>query len=219
MSINNLAKSKGVDFVMSKAEKINGYTKEEAKELIDYIAQGKKEGRALSYLFAVYGKTHGRAKGSVRNYYYNLLKQTDDERVVELLDGTSLSVEKIRAFTEDETDDAIRQILQRKARGMSVRRAIFNISQGDGKLGLRLQNKYRNLLKKQPERVERIAKELGLSSALVKGGEHSESVTVKPFLQRKLEGEINGLFERVTAPLLEEIVRLKAEIARLKEEE
>ena len=32
----------------------------------------------------------GRAKGSVRNYYYTLLKITDDERLNKLLVGTGL---------------------------------------------------------------------------------------------------------------------------------
>ena len=30
---------------MPNTEKINGYTKEEAKELVDYVAEGKKEGK------------------------------------------------------------------------------------------------------------------------------------------------------------------------------
>lgn len=195
---------------MTNTEKINGYTKEEAKELVDYIAEGKKEGKALSYLFASFGKEHGRAKGSVRNYYYTLLKQREDERVVKLLDGTNLSVEKIRAFSEEETDEALRSILKEKAKGMSVRRAIKNVAAGDDKLMLRLQNKYRNLLKKQPERVREIAEELGVKSA-----PSITSRTGKSLLQRRLEEEINALCERLTAPLAEENAKLKARIEYL----
>ena len=151
---------------MINSEKINGYTKEEAKELIDYIAEGKKNGKALSYLFASFGKEHGRAKGSVRNYYYTLLKQRGDERVVRLLDGTNLSVDKIYAFTPAETDEALKSILTEKAKGMSVRKAIQNVAAGDDKLMLRLQNKYRNLLKKEPERVKKMAQSLGIEEPL-----------------------------------------------------
>ena len=32
--------------------KINGYTEEEAKNLVDYVANGKREGKTLSGLFA-----------------------------------------------------------------------------------------------------------------------------------------------------------------------
>ena len=54
--------------------KINGYTEEEAKDLVEYIKAGKTKGKTLTYLFETYGLTHGRAKGSVRNYYYTLMK-------------------------------------------------------------------------------------------------------------------------------------------------
>ena len=197
--------------------KINGYTEEEAKTLVDFIKEGKQKGKTLSYLFEAYGLSRGRAKGSVRNYYYALIKnEKEDERVVRLLDGTQLSVEKIREFTEEETDETIRSILAEKSKGVSVRRAIFNIAKGDDKLMLRLQNKYRNVLKKQPERIEKIAKELGMEETYV-------PKTVKPlpdkdFLRRRLENEINALYDRLAKALKEENERLKAENSRLKEE-
>ena len=119
--------------------KINGYTEEEAKSLVEYIWAGKQAGKTLTYLFETYGAQHGRAKGSVRNYYYALMKNPKkDERVVKLLDGKQLSVEQIREFTEEETDKALRSILAEKSKGISVRRAISNIAKGDDKLMLRL---------------------------------------------------------------------------------
>ena len=187
--------------------KINGYTEEEAKSLVEYIWEGKQAGKTLTYLFAAYGAAHGRAKGSVRNYYYALMKNRGkDERVVKLLDGKQLSVEQIREFTEEETDRVLRSILAEKSKGVSVRRAICNIAKGDDKLMLRLQNKYRNVLKKQPGRVEAIAAEMGLET-----GE-------KSLLQRRLETEINALYDRLTRSLREENSRLSDENARLKNE-
>ena len=187
--------------------KINGYTEEEAKNLVEYIWSGKQTGKTLTYLFETYGAQHGRAKGSVRNYYYALMKsRARDERVVKLLDGKSLSVEKIREFTEEETDRTLRSILKEKSKGISVRRAISNLSGGDDKLMLRLQNKYRNVLKKEPERIEAIAAELGLDN------------TEKSFAQRKLESEINALYERLAAALKADNEKLAAENAALKRE-
>ena len=187
--------------------KINGYTEEEAKSLVEYIWEGKQAGKTLTYLYAAYGAAHGRAKGSVRNYYYALMKNRGkDERVVKLLDGKQLSVEQIREFTEEETDRVLRSILAEKSKGVSVRRAICNIAKGDDKLMLRLQNKYRNVLKKQPGRVEAIAAEMGLET-----GE-------KSLLQRRLETEINALYDRLTRSLREENSRLSDENARLKKE-
>ena len=206
--------------------KINGYTEEEAKELVNYIQKGKTEGKTLTYLFACYGLERGRAKGSVRNYYYALMKnEKQDERIVKLLNGTQLSVEKIREFTPEETEQTIRSILAEKSKGLSVRKAIFNLSQGDDKKMLRLQNKYRNTLKKEPHIIERIAKDMGISQETVCSGRRTVRTNVqekqaqerKTLLQRRLENEINLLYDRLTQSLKEENMRLKEENAILRE--
>ena len=204
--------------------KINGYTEEEAKNLVDFIKDGKQKGKTLTYLFETYGLQNGRAKGSVRNYYYTLMKnEKGDERIVKLLDGTELSVEKIREFTEEETDEVLRSILEEKSKGLSVRRAIFNLSGGDDKLMLRLQNKYRNTLKKEPERIAEIALELGLkdeAESVRKGGRSkAEKKTALPdrdFLRRRLENEINTLYDRLAQALKAENERLRVENEQLK---
>ncbi|MBQ7879275.1 MAG: hypothetical protein IJ317_01365 [Clostridia bacterium] len=208
--------------------KINGYTEEEAKSLVEYIKAGKNKGKTLTYLFEAYGLERGRAKGSVRNYYYALMKnEKRDERIVKLLDGSSLSVEKIREFTEEETDETLRSILAEKSKGLSVRRAIFNLSAGDDKLMLRLQNKYRNTLKKEPTRIARLAREMGLTEEAEQlenrenSGERAtpkRPMADKDFLRRRLENEINALYDRLAKTLKAENERLRAENARLKEE-
>lgn len=185
--------------------KINGYTEEEVTGLIDYIKTGKEEGKTLSYLFEQYGKEHGRAKGSVRNYYYHLLKCRDNERVNKILEGSDLTVGEIRQFTEEETETLLNDILTERSKGVSVRRAISTISGGDEKLMLRMQNKYRNLLKKQPQRVAEAARRAGVPEE-------------KSFLQRKLEKEIDELYTRIAFDLRAENARLREEIARLREE-
>ena len=143
-----------------------------------------------------------------------------DKRIVDMLDGSHLSVEKIRAFSESETDEAIRSILKEKSKGLSVRRAIFNLSGGDDKLMLRLQNKYRNTLKKEPERIKKIAQELGfqdLDSVVKKRAYNLSSPADKDFLRRRLENEINALYDRLATALKVENERLRAENALLKE--
>lgn len=201
--------------------KINGYTEEEAKNLVEYIKEGKRKGKTLTYLFATYGLEHGRAKGSVRNYYYALMKnEKGDERIVKLLDGSSLSVEKIKEFSPEETDAVLRSVLREKSKGISVRKAIFNLSGGDDKLMLRLQNKYRNMLKKQPEKIVEVAKEMGFDEEVerlnaVKKGEKA-SLPDRDFLRRRLESEINALYDRLAQGLKEENERLRTENARLK---
>ena len=183
--------------------KINGYTEEEATGLIEYIYAGRNAGKTLSYLFETYGAEHSRAKGSVRNYYYAFLKKRDDERVGRILNGKNLQAGVIRPFTEEETDELLRKVLAERSKGLSVRRAIMNVSEGDERLMLRMQNKYRNLLKKQPERVERAAREAGIPEE-------------KTFLQRKLEREIDSLYSRLAGDLRRENERLRAELEKLR---
>ncbi len=183
--------------------KINGYTEEEAAGLIEYIYTGRNAGKTLSYLFETYGNAHNRAKGSVRNYYYAFLKRRADDRVQRILAGKDLKAGTIRPFTEEEADDMLRRVLTEKSKGMSVRRAIRNLADGDEKLMLRMQNKYRNLVKKQPERVQRVAQEAGLPAE-------------KSFLQRRLEREIDALYERIASDLKEENARLRAELEKLR---
>lgn len=183
--------------------KINGYTEEEATGLIEYIYTGKNAGKTLSYLFETYGRAHNRAKGSVRNYYYAFLKNRGDERVRRILEGKELHAGEIRPFTEEETDEMLRKVLTEKSKGMSVRKAIRNLSEGDEKLMLRMQNKYRNLVKKQPERVRRAAREAGVPEE-------------KTFLQRRLEREIDALYSRIAADLKAENARLRAELEKLR---
>ena len=200
--------------------KINGYTEEEAKNLVEYIKEGKRKGKTLTYLFATYGLEHGRAKGSVRNYYYALMKnEKQDDRIVKLLDGSSLSVEKIKEFSPEETDDVLRSILKEKSKGISVRKAIFNLSGGDDKLMLRLQNKYRNMLKKQPEKIAEVAKEMGFdeeAQRLTSAKNREKALPDRDFLRRRLESEINALYDRLAQGLKEENERLRTENARLK---
>ena len=141
--------------------KINGYTKEEAESLVKYVCDGRGKGKTLTKIFEEYAARSGRAKGSVRNYYYALLRSTDDAQVRAILAGTDLKAEDVRPFTEEETDKILRAILEQKSKGVSVRKAVLNLSQGDDKLMLRYQNKYRNVLNKQPERIERIMRECG----------------------------------------------------------
>lgn len=204
--------------------KINGYTEEEARGLVEYIKAGKQRGKTLTYLFETYGLKHGRAKGSVRNYYYSLMKnERGDERIVRLLDGSSLSVEKIREFTPEETDEVLKSILLERSKGLSVRRAIFNLAKGDDKLTLRLQNKYRNTLKKQPQKLIELAKELGLDEEFIPTERHArcEKMPRLPehdFLRRRLENEINALYDRLAQALKTENESLRAENLKLKAE-
>ena len=184
--------------------KINVYTKEEAGSLVKYVCEGKIKGKTLTRIFEEYANDTGRAKGSVRNYYYALLKRSDDEEVKKLLDGTELKAESITPFSEEETDKILRAILREKSKGVSVRRAVLNLAGGDDKLMLRYQNKYRNVLAKQPERIKRIMKECGMEYT--------------PEGQKRIEDKINDLYDKLTQSLRAENERLTAIVRKLSDE-
>lgn len=187
--------------------KINGYTEEEAKNLVEFISEGKKAGKTLSGLFQSYAKRTGRAKGSVRNYYYALLRSTGDGRVKELLKGKDLKAEKILPFSEAETDKILKDILIQKSKGVSVRRAVLSLAKGDDRLMLRYQNKYRNVVAKQPERIDRLMRECGIG-----GGDENAAQ------RKRVEEEINGLYDRLASSLKEENKRLTTLIKKLADE-
>ena len=185
-------------------EKINGYTKEEAESLVKFVCESKGKGKTLTAIFEEYAKKAGRAKGSVRNYYYGLLKSTDNKEVKKMLEGTNLKAEDVRPFTDEETDRILKAILAQKSKGVSVRRAVLNIAGGDDKLMLRYQNKYRNVMAKQPERIEKLMKEAGYK--------------INADEQKAIEDKINLLYDELNASLKEENKRLTAVIKRLTDE-
>ena len=184
--------------------KINGYTAEEAGSLVRYVCEGKLKGKTLTRIFEEYAGRTGRAKGSVRNYYYALLTRTDDEQVKKLLAGTDLKAEAVRPFTDEETDRILRAILTEKSKGVSVRRAVLKLAEGDDKLMLRYQNKYRNVLLKQPERIKALMRECGMNCA--------------PDAQKRIEDRINELYEDLTGALKSENERLTALVHKLSDE-
>lgn len=179
--------------------KINGYSEEEARSFVQYVYAGRRAGATLTSLFEGYARQTGRACGSVRNYYYALLRSTGDERVRSLLRGTDLKAEPIHVFSDEETEKILRAILTEKSKGVSVRRAVLNLAHGDDRLMLRYQNKYRNVLAKQPERIERILRECGGA-------------------RQGVERAIDGLYDRLALSLRKENARLKQRVKKLTEE-
>ena len=95
---------------------------------------------------------------------------------------------------------------------------------------LRLQNKYRNTLKKEPERIAAIERELfGEERTKTKKGrgvyELNDGLTpilkgeeARQMMQKRLEKEINALYDRLTKALKEENARLTEENSLLRAE-
>ena len=185
------------------------------KRLFYLASKAKSEGKSLCEVFESFGVETGKAKGSVRNFFYSTLKQMSvDEKIKsEYLGDSQISVGEIVAFTDEESETLLRQILSGVAEGKSVRRSILEIAK-DERLALRYQNKYRNLLKTDKDRVERIKEEI--ESA--RGRKiHLSKIAENPVID-KLKREINCLCDRIARAEKLENAELKLRLKRAEEE-
>jgi len=131
-----------------------GYKESEIFELVNKAEEAKNKGESLGNVFEDFGENTGRAKGSVRNTYYRLLRdsETDDSIRKKYFPDSSLKVCKIIAFDNIEAENLLKKILVGRTLGKSVRKIINEISKKDDRLMLRYQNKYRNMLKTTEKR-------------------------------------------------------------------
>ena len=141
----------------------NTWTIEQTKALFNRCAAARKAGKSLSAAFEETAKLTDRSVNSVRNYYYSQAKTF--ELVPDIAEKLGISKAEVHRdgfvpFRADEIDSLISSVLTAKAKGVSVRAAIAELAEGDGKTALRLQNKYRSVLRSHRDDVERIMAEL-----------------------------------------------------------
>lgn len=189
----------------------------ELKRLFSEAEKAKKSGTSLGKVFETIASETGRAKGSVRNAYYSTLKksQSDERLKKDLLGNKTLSVTPIICFNDNETDKIIREILSGATLGKSVRRMTREMAK-DEKEALRFQNKYRNALRCDRTRVERIRSEL--KNEVGRCYDPYEKKRGKDLLLEKLKAEINALYERIAQKARDENRLLKEELRRCREE-
>ncbi len=130
----------------------NGWTETEKNMLMEAVQQADQQGSSLRSVFSDTGERLGRKPNSVRNYYYLQLRNREGR-------GQQRAAPFV-LFTENEVHDLVKEILLGKSRGRSVRSCVTELSQGDKTVMLRLQNKYRSVLKKRPDLIRSIVEEL-----------------------------------------------------------
>ncbi|MCH5279419.1 MAG: hypothetical protein J1E60_06475 [Christensenellaceae bacterium] len=131
---------------------LSGWTNAEEKLLSDAAEQSKLDGTPLRTVFAAVAKATGRQPNSVRNHYY--LKMKTEAAGGRVHSGAFVP------FTDEEVEMLMRTVLTAIAKGESVRSCTLRMGNGDNRAMLRYQNKYRSILKKNPELVEQIMKKL-----------------------------------------------------------
>lgn len=196
-------------------EKIYGYKQDDVIKLAEFLKERKNQ--RLSSVFENFAQENNKAKGTVRNLYYALAKKSteDSEFCLKYFDGKPLSVNKIIEFTEEQQKSLIRKVLLMKKQGRSVRSAIMELADGDAKLALRYQNKFRNEIKNNPELVKSIALEIG-DSVHELTNNFSGKISDAQF--KRVKSEINGLVDRISLKVRKENVLLKERIGVLERE-
>ena len=129
-----------------------GWREDEIDQLWNEIQRANENGQPLRSVFEQMGETLGRKPNSVRNYYYMQLRARDG--------ATMRRAAPFETFSEGEVRALVKSVLRARAEGHSVRAAVMALSGGDHTRMLRYQNKYRSVLKKKPELVEDVLREL-----------------------------------------------------------
>lgn len=201
-------------------EKIYGYKEKDIIGLAKFILDRKNE--PLSEIFEKYAVINGKAKGSIRNLYYALAKRSssDKEFCDKYLNGNPIYARKIVEFSFEEEKDLIKQILLARQKGKSVRSTIMELSNGDGKIALRYQNKYRNALKNKPQLIFEIIEELKENGNKIDHEivENNCKYFIPDQQFNRLKGEIDNLVSKISIKIRRENQYLKERICTLENE-
>ena len=125
---------------------------EEVVDLFKEVELIKNKNKSLKYAFIEHGKKYNRQPNSVRNYYYHEIDnlKEDKKRLKELkIDLSKHEKNEIQYFSEEEENLLMRKIDEMAQKGVSVRKACLELSNGNVELMLRFQNKYRNFIAKR----------------------------------------------------------------------
>lgn len=130
----------------------SGWSDEEVELLSSEAALAEQENLPLNYVFENVAKKTGRRPNSIRNFYYLKMR----EQSIDLHPRLSTFI----PFDNDEISGLLREVLASQAKGESVRSCTLRIANGDKKQMLRLQNKYRSIIRSNRELVNSIMLEL-----------------------------------------------------------
>ncbi len=201
-------------------EKIYGYKEKDIRGLAEFIKN--KGTKSLSTVFEEYGNYSGKAKGTVRNLYYAIAKRSVEDREFckDFFGGKPLTVSEIVGFEGEEERALIKKILTEREKGRSVRNIIMELSNGDGKLALRYQNKFRGAIKNKPHFIAEIVEELKGEGINVT--EFSASEKVKGIIPdasfNRLKKEVDDLVNKIAAKTRKENEYLKERVIFLERE-
>ena len=132
-----------------------GWKEEECKSLWNEIEKTSASGEPLRIAFDRVAEATGRKANSIRNYYYSAVRSGEVPESV----PTARALPFV-PFTPGEVLSLLRGVLIAQGKGISVRACVQEMSKGDKGLALRLQNKYRSLLRSHRPLVEETVRTL-----------------------------------------------------------
>ncbi len=200
-------------------EKIYGYKEKDIVCLAEFLKL--RNNQSLSKVFESYGEKFGKAKGTVRNLYYAVAKRSaeDSEFCNKYLDGKPLSVGKIIEFGEKEESDLIKKVLIAKLKGRSARSCVMDLAEGDAKIALRYQNKFRNAVKQKPQLIKDITKQLANEGYdITKLNDRSEKQVISDENFERLKDAINLMVAKIAVRERKENQELKERVSALEKE-
>lgn len=201
-------------------EKIYGYKEKDIIGLAEFLKD--RGGESLSSTFTKYALINGKAKGTIRNLYYALAKRSniDKEFCDKYFGGKPIQINNVVEFDEQEEKNLVKKILVERQDGKSVRSIIMELADGNARLALRYQNKFRNLLKNKPHLIAEVVSEIkieGKCDVLRSMEKQADSpITEQQF--NRLKAEIDALISRISSKLKKENEYLKERIGILENE-
>ena len=132
-------------------KKICGWLEGEVKEFFKFV-----EGKTIAPLksvFSEYAFLSGRSPESVRNFYYAAIKTLRESGNTRFTLPAQVNTGKV--FSDSEELALVENVIKGQGEGKSVRSVCDQLANNDLKETTRLQNKYRNMLTKNPDLIER----------------------------------------------------------------
>ena len=171
-----------------------GWTEQEDRALLETVLDARRARQPLKTAFDAIAAQTERRPNSVRNHYYTQLKPAEKAEPAFL------------PFSEEETDRLLTAVLDALAKGQSVRACTLEMANGDTRRMLRYQNKYRALLKTQPERVKQARAALIAKGRLVPDpfvrDPNTPHVGSPPKAAHELEHSIRALLDTLCRNLI-----------------
>ena len=184
---------------------------------MNFLEKNKKN--SLSQNFRLFAKQNGKVAGSIRNLYYAIVKLSNNDKdfCETFLNGKPLKAEEIINFTSEQEKKLIKSIIIGRSNNKSVRKIVNELADNDSKKSLRLQNKYRNIVKCRPEFIS-----ICLDELRKEGYDIDSSILSKCSVNRvqflRLKQEIDGLVDRLSTSIKKENELLKQQLCMLKTE-